>query len=90
MVHLFEFIPDCADKNETAGTESATSKNIITAYQIIRVVKSAGDFHSKTILDTIRVAGDVEYTRNRAVIKAQRLGNCMVVELSKKVVSVVD
>ena len=90
MVYPFEFIHGFADTDETTGAESTAPKNIITAYQIIRVVKSAGGFHYRTILDTLHVVGDVDHTRKRAIVKAQRLGRCMVIELSEKVVSTVD
>lgn len=90
MENPFEFIPGFADSNEASDTESVTVKNIITAYQLIRIVRSAGDFYYRTILDTILVKGSIEHARDRATVKAQRLGNCIVLELSEKVVATVD
>ena len=90
MKQPFEFINDFTNHNDTTVTESTTATNDVTAYQIIRIVKSSGGFFYRNILDTLKVVGDVEHTRQRANGKAQRLGTCMVVELSAKVVSVVD
>lgn len=90
MENLFEFVRDIDNKKETTNEEVTDSQKIITAFQIIRVVKSSGGFSYRNILDTLKVGGDVEHTRQRANGKAQRLGTCMVVELSEKVVSVVD
>lgn len=90
MVNPFEIIPGFADSDDTTSSAIIASINIITAYQIIRVVKSAGDFKYRTILDTLQIVGDVDHTRKRAIVKAQKLGRCIVVELSEKVVSMVD
>lgn len=90
MKHPFEFITDFTDHNETTVTESTIATNNVTAYQIIRIVKSSGGFIYRNILDTLKVVGDVDHTRKRAILKAQRIGACIVVELSAKVVYVVD
>jgi len=90
MKHPFEFITDFTDQNETTVTESTTATNDVTAYQIIRIVKSSGGFIYRNILDSLKVVGDVDHTRKRAIAKAQKLGRCMVIELSEKVICTVD
>lgn len=90
MEQLFNFIPSFVENNETTTTESSTTTNDVTAYQIIRIVKSSGGFIYRNKLDTLKVAGDVEHISKRANVKAQRIGGCVVVELSEKVVSMVD
>ena len=51
----------------------------VEAFQIIRVRKSGSGELRREILDTIMVyKGQVEVAQNKAIYKAKKLGNCMV------------
>lgn len=87
MENLFDFVPGSANENDSAEAESATRTHHVTAYQLIRVVKSAGGFYFRTIIDTIKIERSIEHARDRAISKARMIGDCMVIELSEKLVS---
>ena len=51
----------------------------IEAFQIIRIKKSEMNEHRREVIDTIMVyKGQVETAQKKAIGKARRLGNCMV------------
>ncbi len=71
-----------------AKGEKPVKEYIVVAYQIVRISKvfSFGDWkHTRQIIDTICVEhGCTEKAKNEAVIKGQRHGNCMIVEILER------
>lgn len=82
-----DFLNEIESVNElTANVQEST----ITDYQIIRVSKTQSGKKYRTIIDTIRVTdGLVEIAYKRAIAKAQKIGNCFILELTEKQISVI-
>lgn len=82
-----DFLNEIESVNELTANVQETS---ITDYQIIRMSKTQSGKKYRTIIDTIRVTdGFVEIAYKRAIAKARKIGNCFVLELTEKLISLV-
>jgi hypothetical protein len=83
----------CNFLNEIKSVNDFTSdlsEPAITDYQIIRQSRTQSGQRYRTVIDTIRVKdGLVEIAFKRAIAKAKTIGNCIVIELTEKQISVI-
>lgn len=87
MDTTYNFLNEIESVNELTANVQETS---ITDYQIIRMSKTQSGQKYRTIIDTIRVKdGLVEIAFKRAIAKAQIIGNCFILELTEKQISVI-
>lgn len=87
MDTTYNFLNEIESVNELTANVQETA---ITDYQIIRMSKTQSGQKYRTIIDTIRVKdGLVEIAFKRAIAKAQIIGNCFILELTEKQISVI-
>ena len=83
--NVFDLINKEIEKNHRE--EIVTLDYHIEAYQIVRIKKMTVGSPKREVVDTIYVRhGNVELAKERALCKANAIGNCMVVEKSEKIV----
>lgn len=74
----FKLVNDEAEKKEKE-TVAEQLPYQVEAFQIIRIRKSGTGELRREVLDTIMVyKGQVDIAKSKAIYKAKRLGNCMV------------
>lgn len=83
ITNLFDFIND-----EIKEENEKLQQHQIEAYQIIRLNRqTVGTISRREIIDTFMVQnGNSELALRKAKYKAERIGNCMVIEKLERVV----